>query len=71
MTGGTVIQEGFFGASNQSSSPVIGGDVRNFSFQLGRTNSNTPVSDVMVLAVKKSDSGTGTVKSSLGWYDLI
>lgn len=71
MTGGTSIQEGFFGAQNQSSSPVVGGDVRNFSFQLGRTNSDTPVSDVMVLAVKKSDSGTGTVKSSLGWYDLI
>jgi len=71
MTGGTVMLDGFFGAENQSASPVVGGDIRNFGFQLGRSNADTPVSDVVVLAVKRSDSGTGTVKAQLGWYDLI
>lgn len=71
MTGGFTMLDGFFGAENQSTSPVVGGDVRNFGFQLGRTNAETPVSDVVVLAVKKSDPGNGTVKAALGWYDLI
>ena len=71
MTGGVSIQEGFFGAENQSASPVSGGDVRNFSYQLGRTNSDTPVSDVMTLAVKVVGTNHGNVKASLGWYDLI
>jgi hypothetical protein len=71
MTGGTPMLEGFFGAENQSASPVVGGDVRNFGFQLGRTNAETPVSDVVVLAVKRSDAGTATAKAQLGWYDLI
>lgn len=71
MTGGTPMQEGFFGAENQSASPVSGGDVRNFSYQLGRTNSDTPVSDVVTLAVKVVGANNGNVKSSLGWYDLL
>jgi hypothetical protein len=71
MTGGSVMLDGFFGAENQSASPVVGGDVRNFGFQLGRTNAEVPVSDVVVLAVKHSTTGSGTVKAQLGWYDLI
>lgn len=61
--------DGFFGATNQSA----GGedtDARNFAYQLGRTNADTPVSDVFVLAIKAT-VGTGNVKSSLGWYDLL
>lgn len=61
--------DGFFGSTNQSA----GGedtDARNFAYQLGRTNSDTPVSDVFVLAIK-AVTGTGNVKSSLGWYDLL
>jgi hypothetical protein len=71
MTGGQVMLEGFFGATNQSADPVSQGDIRNFGFQLGRTNAETPVSDVVVLAVKTTPSGNGNVKSQLGWYDLI
>ena len=71
MTGGTPMIEGFFGATNQSVDPVSQGDIRNFGFQLGRTNAATPVSDVVVLAVKTTPSGNGNVKTQLGWYDLI
>jgi len=69
MAGGQKMLEGFFGATNQS---VAGSntDAGNFAFQLGRTNADTPVSDVMVLAVK-TVTGNGNVKSALGWFDLL
>lgn len=69
MVGGEKMLEGFFGATNQS---VAGSssDAGNFAFQLGRTNADTPVSDVMVLAVK-AVTGNGNVKSALGWFDLL
>jgi hypothetical protein len=69
MVGGEHILDGFFGATNQSTTSE-GGNAANFAFQLGRTNADTPVSDIFVLAVK-AVSGTGNVKSSLGWYDLL
>ncbi len=69
MVGGESLLDGFFGATNQSTSSG-GTDAANFAFQLGRTNADTPVSDVFVLAVKVV-TGTGNVKSSLGWYDLL
>jgi hypothetical protein len=69
MDGGQKMLEGFFGATNQA---VAGSssDAGNFAFQLGRTNADTPVSDVMVLAVR-TVSGNGNVKSALGWFDLL
>lgn len=66
---GTHLSDGFFGSTNQATSSESA-DARNFAFQLGRTNADTPVSDVFVLAVK-AVTGTGNVKSSLGWYDLL
>lgn len=66
---GEHLLDGFFGSTNQSSSSESA-DARNFAFQLGRTNSDTPVSDTFILAVKAVE-GTGNVKSSLGWYDLL
>ncbi len=69
MVGGEHLLDGFFGATNQSTSSG-GTDTANFAFQLGRTNADTPVSDVFVLAVRVV-SGTGNVKSSLGWFDLL
>jgi hypothetical protein len=66
---GEHLSDGFFGSTNQSTSSESA-DARNFAFQLGRTNSNTPVSDIFILAVK-AVAGTGNVKSSLGWYDLL
>jgi len=69
MDGGQKILEGFFGATNQAVSGSSS-DAGNFAFQLGRTNADTPVSDVMVLAVR-TVSGNGNVKSALGWFDLL
>jgi hypothetical protein len=66
---GEHLSDGFFGSTNQSTSSESA-DARNFAFQLGRTNSDTPVSDTFILAVK-AVAGTGNVKSSLGWYDLL
>jgi hypothetical protein len=69
VSGGEIVAEGFFSATNQSS---MGEESRllDFAFQLGRTNADTPVSDVFVLACKVT-TGTGSVKSSFGWYDLL
>jgi len=69
MVGGEHMLDGFFGATNQSTTSEDA-NAANFAFQLGRTNSDTPVSDVFVLSVR-TVSGTGNVKSSLGWFDLL
>jgi len=72
MAGGTHTLEGFFGAGNHSAVPVNYGEVRNFNLQLGRSNETTPTSDVYVLAARVTVGSTsGTVKSSLSWFDLI
>jgi len=72
MTGGTNIFEGFLSASNQSSSAISIGnsDIARFDIQLGRTNSSTPVSDVMVLAAR-SLGGTQGCIGSITWFDLV
>lgn len=72
MTVGTIVLEGFVTSSNQSSSQInLGnGSVARFDLQLGRTNADTPVSDVYVLAVK-SLSGTQSALGSISWSDLI
>ena len=70
MTGGEVMQEGFFSSTNQSTSAVTLSDTKNFSFQLGRSNADIPVSDVVTLAVRVL-SGTGDVRSALTWEDLL
>ena len=69
MVGGEHLIDGFFGATNQSTTSEDA-NTANFAFQLGRTNADTPVSDVFVLSARVV-SGTGNIKSSLGWYDLL
>jgi len=69
MVGGEHMLDGFFGSTNQSTSSA-GTDASDFTFQLGRTNADTPVSDIFVLSVR-TVSNTGNVKSSLGWFDLL
>lgn len=70
MLGGSILAEGFFSATNQSASAVTVSDAKNFVYQLGRSNADPAVTDVITLAVKVS-SGTGVVKSSLSWEDLL
>ena len=69
MSDGERLIEGFFSATKQSTLSETS-DVQNFSLQLGRTNADTPVSDVIVLSAKVA-AGTGGVKSVLGWFDLL
>lgn len=70
MTGGTIIAQGYFSSTNQTSASAAFTDSKNFAYQLGRSNAETPVSDVMVLAIRIL-SGTSSAKSSIGWYDLL
>ena len=72
MTGGTVVLEGLISSSNQGAGAVNLGntDIVRFDLQLGRTNADTPVSDVMVLAVK-SLGATQSCIGSLSWNDLV
>ena len=72
MTGGTVVAEGFINASNQASAAIdVGnGNLARFDLQLGRTNSSTPVSDTLTLALR-SLGGTQSGIGSLSWTDLL
>lgn len=72
MTGGSVVLEGFLSASNQASSQINLGnsDIARFDLQLGRTNSDTPVSDVLVLAIR-SLGGTQGCIAALSWFDSV
>ena len=67
---GTYLFEGFFGSTNQNPTPMTEQSIDNYSYQLGRTNSDTPVSDVFVLCARVV-SGTGTVKASFSWHDIV
>ena len=70
MVVGGVLQEGFFSSTNQSVSDISISDSKNFSYQLGRSNAPTPVSDIVTLGVRVL-SGTGDVRTALTWEDLL
>lgn len=70
LTGGLLLSEGFFSATNQSTNAVTVSDSKNFVYQLGRSNAATPVSDTITLAARVT-SGTGSVKTALSWEDLL
>jgi hypothetical protein len=69
LTNGETIISSFFSSTNQVLPTLTIKDERNWSLQLGRTNSNSPVSDTFTLAVRVL-SGTGSIKSSFAWHDL-
>ena len=72
MTGGVIVFEGLTTSSNQGSNAINLGntDLVRFDLQLGRTNASTPVSDVLVLAVR-SLGGTQSAIGSISWSDLV
>ena len=71
MTGGIEVAQGFLNSSNQGSSTLsIGDGFQRFDLQLGRTNSATPVSDTITLALR-SLGGTQSGIGSLSWVDLL
>lgn len=70
MSGGSIICADYFSSTNQSSNGGgVSGSERLF-MQLGRTNSTTPTSDTLTLAVRNV-SGTGDAVGSFSWFDNI
>ena len=71
MSGGTEILTGFTSSTNQANSVLdIGDGFQRFDLQLGRTNSDTPVSDTITLALR-SLGGTQSGIGSINWVDLL
>lgn len=71
MSGGVQVAEGFISSTNQGSSVLnIGDGFQRFDLQLGRTNSDTPVSDTITLALR-SLGGTQSGIGSISWVDLL
>jgi len=68
MTGGTLLQQGFLGISNQSSSDITLGKDSLFTYQLKR-NSFTSTPEILTLAMQAgTDSDTGT--GSIDWEEI-
>lgn len=67
---GIYVRRQFFSASNQSASAQGTTALGTWDLQLGRTNSDTPVSDVYVLSFRVLKN-TMSVRGILGWHDLL
>lgn len=67
---GTPMRRQFFYSTNQASSTQESNNLGTWDLQLGRTNSDTPVSDVYVLSFRTM-SGTMNMRALLGWHDLL
>ncbi len=70
VTGGTVVRRGFLAGSNQNNAATDLEIDNGFDLQLGRTNSDTPVSDIYCLVIR-TISGTGDAVGSIQWHELI
>lgn len=70
IEGGTAVRRDFFSASNQSTAMSSNADFGTWDLQLGRTNADTPVSDVYVLTFRTLKN-TMSVQGMLGWHDLL
>jgi hypothetical protein len=69
LTGGRTIAKGVINASNQAPQKAEVTGLDEFTFQLGRTNSTTPVSDTYTLRMRTLQ-GNSSVNGSFVWYDL-
>lgn len=70
VSGGTILRRKLFSTSNQSSAESSSEDLATWDLQLGRTNSDTPVSDIYVLTFRTFKS-TMNMQGMLGWHDLL
>ena len=70
VTGGTVIRQSFMSGSNQTNAQAEIEIADGWDVQLGRTNTNPPVSDIYVVAARTL-SGTGDIIGALHWFDLL
>jgi hypothetical protein len=69
VTGGTVVRTGYITSTNQATPIAALDGLDRVDLQLGRTNSDTPVSDVLVLAVRTL-SGNSSVAVASSWFEL-
>lgn len=67
---GEPLRRQFFYATNQQASTQETANLGTWDLQLGRTNSDTPVSDVIVLSFRTM-TGTMSLRALLGWHDLL
>ena len=70
LTGGTVVRRGYLAGSNQNNAATDIEIPVGFDHQIGRTNSDTPVSDIYCLAIR-TISGTGDAVGSIQWHELV
>lgn len=68
VSGGTRVRQLFLSGSNQSNAQADIVIQDGFDMQLGRTNSDTPISDIFVLAARTL-SGTADITGALHWHD--
>jgi hypothetical protein len=70
ISGGTIIEHGYFDAFAQSAAPAMVTADYNFSYQIGR-NSFTSTSDTLTLAFATfTSTGAPSAIGALGFYDL-
>lgn len=67
---GTPTRRQFLYATNQSAAIQESDNLGTWDLQLGRTNSDNPVSDVYVLSFRTM-TGTMSIRALLGWHDLL
>ena len=71
MSGGTIIETGLIASTNQGASYVhLNESLARWDLQLGRTNADTPVGDIITLAVR-SLGGTQGVAGGISWTDML
>jgi hypothetical protein len=70
ISSGVIVRRGFLAGSNQNNAATDLEIENSFDLQLGRTNSDTPVSDIYCLAIR-TISGTGDAVGSIQWHELI
>lgn len=68
VTGGTVFRNDYISSASKAFVPLNQEELYNFDLQLGRTQSK--VSDVYTLAVKKLSGADGDIIGSISFYDL-
>ena len=70
MTDGVIVSRGFLAGSNQNNAQITLEFDNSFDLQLGRTNADSPVSDVYCLGIR-TVSSTGDAIGSIQWHELI
>lgn len=69
LTGGEIIEEGFFGVTNQNAAPISLSATSPFSYQLER-DGLAGTADIITLAVASSADAT-EILASLGWIEVL